>query len=380
MNSDNHPDKSTHMILNNLKDIAVSVMYAAEGRTLEKVLERIAQASRELVQARYAALGVPDGSGGLRYFKVAGMSPEAVKRMGHLPTGRGLLGAIMTERKPIRLADMRNDSRSQGFCEGHPPMTSLLGVPIIVGPRLLGMLYLCDRLDGQPFDEQDEWLVETMAGYAALAIAGADWNEQQTRLTLLEERERIGMELHDGVIQSLYAIGMYLDLLRTDDEIKPEALSVAINDLNSVIEDIRRYILNLNSRRNATIYICLREMLDRLRIPNSIKVEIEAPDDQPPFATTTFDALCQIANEAISNAIRHANASRILIRVEQANNEFRIIIADDGEGFDLDTVRQNQTGLGLVNIEQRARLYNGRVQISTEPGRGTTLTIALPLR
>ena len=110
---------------------------------------------------RYAALGVPDGKGGLRYFKVAGMTPEQIAQLDHLPVGKGLLGAVMTDRNNIRLENMADDQRSAGFCPAHPVMTSFLGVPIQVGQQLFGILYLCDRVDGQPFSEQDEWLVET---------------------------------------------------------------------------------------------------------------------------------------------------------------------------------------------------------------------------
>src|SRR5215510_13301939 len=215
MNSDNHPRKNdTNAILAQLKDIASAVMYAAEAPKLEEVLERIAEVAKDLVNAKYAALGVPDDNGGLKFFKVAGMTPEQIARLDHLPHGKGLLGAIALERESIRLEKMQDDKRSAGFCKAHPQMTSLLGVPIQVGQQLFGILYLCDRIDGQPFSEQDEWLIETVAGYAALAIAGSQLREQQSRLTLLEERDRISMELHDGIIQSLYAMGMHLDILR----------------------------------------------------------------------------------------------------------------------------------------------------------------------
>lgn len=379
MASDSYHHNDAHNLLNSLKDIASAVMYAAEAGSLEQTLERIAQVSRELVRARYAALGVPDGRGGLKYFKVAGMTPEEIRQVGHLPAGRGLLGVIMNERQPLRLADMRSDPRAAGFCPRHPLMTALLGVPVQVGPQLFGILYLCDREDGQPFTEADQWLIETLAGYAALAIAGAQLSEQQARLKLLEERERIGMELHDGVIQSLYAIGMRLDLMRSDGVLHASDLQTVINDLNGVIEDIRRYILNLKAAHYKTVYAGFRELVERLHVPRHIAVEINAPDQPPPFTPATFEAICQIANEALSNAVRHAHATRISISTQLDQNLFQIVIADDGQGFDLETVRHHN-GLGLHNIQQRARLYGGQVNIETAPGRGTRLTITIPMR
>jgi signal transduction histidine kinase len=378
MNSDKYPENNEQDVLNQLREIAESVMYAAEGGTIEQVLERIAHVSRSLVHARYAALGVPDGRGGLRYFKVSGITQEQIREIPHLPVGRGMLGVIMRDREVVRLEKISDDPRSCGFPPGHPPMESMLGVPIQVGTQLLGILYLCDREDGQPFDERDQWLVETMAGYAALAIAGAQLTEQQGRLSTLEERQRIGMELHDGVIQSLYAVGMHLDLMRYAGNIRSEDLGEIIGQLNQVIEDIRRYILNLRAARVGTINDCFREMLGRLYIPSTLQVEINAPDEPPPFAETTFAGICQIANEAISNAVRHADATCIVISTLHDQQRFQITITDDGKGFDLEAAQGN-SGLGLRNMEQRARLYGGHVTIQSEPGQGTTLTITVPV-
>lgn len=382
MSSDKNPqNESTQIILAQLKEIASAVMYAAEAGNLEQVLERIAQVSKDLVNARYAALGVPNLRGNLKYFKFVGMDPEDVERMNHLPVGHGLLGSIIRERKAIRLEQMQDDARSGGFCAGHPMMTSLLGVPIQVGQQLFGILYLCDREDGQPFSDQDQWLIETMAGYAALAIAGSQLGDQQRRLALLEERERISMELHDGIIQSLYAIGMHLDLLRLSGEVSSIGVEQAIGDLNTVIGDIRRYIMNLQpgDPRQRTIYQRLRDLISRLHVPQTLAIEIDAPDDQPLFTPATFEAICQMANEAVSNAVRHAEAKTISITTEQKDNRFEIVIADDGKGFDPASL-SNHTGLGLRNLQQRSALHGGHVEIDTAPGAGTRVMISIPVR
>jgi signal transduction histidine kinase len=366
-------------VLERLKEISSAVMFAAEGRETEQVLERIAQISAELVHARYAALGVPNKDGGLRYFKVSGMTPEQVAKLPHLPHGKGLIGAIMQERRPIRLERMQDDSRSAGFCAQHPHMQSLLGVPIQIGQQLFGVLYLSDREDGQPFSEDDEVLIETMAGYAALAIAGTYLSDQQSRLKLLEERERIGMELHDGVIQSLYALGMHLDLIRTSEQPNSDDLKPIIAGLDQVIEDIRYYILNLKSRsyHQKTVRQYFDEILGRLHIPASVKVETDIPDTVPPFTPATFESICLIANEAISNAVRHANANVIQIGVRQTENDYRIIITDNGQGFNPNNTTHQQ-GLGLSNIQQRARLYGGQINIRSVANEGTTVQIIIP--
>lgn len=366
------------IILKQLQDIVSVVMHAAEGNNLETVLERIAEGSREIAQTKYAALGIPDGHGGLRYFKVAGMSREAVSRMAHLPRGEGLLGAVMRDRQAIRIPDMRQDPRSAGFCANHPYMTSFLGVPIQVGGRLFGILYLCDKIDGTLFDDQDQWLVETMAGYAAVAIAGAELSAQQNRLRVLEERERIGMELHDGVIQSLYALGMHVELLRTGATLHNDDLKPIVDGLNEIIEDIRRYIMNLSAKSEKTrgIRQILYDMVERLYAPDLVKIEIHAPDQAPPFSPAAFEGICLIVNEAISNAVRHSQANHITVICEIVQHNLIISVNDDGQGFDL----QNATmGLGLQNMKQRARFYGGDVVIYSERGQGTKLTITIPI-
>lgn len=367
--------------LTQLKEIVSMVMYAAEADTLEQVLQRIANASRGLIGAKYAALGVPDGRGGLRYFMVSGISDDEIEEIPHPPIGKGLIGAIMNERQSLRVARIQDDPRSSGFPEGHPPMASMLGVPIMVGEQLFGMLYLTDREDGHMFSLSDQWLVETLAGYAALAIAGTQLREQQSRLALLEERQRIGMELHDGVIQSLYAIGMYLDLMRSTGEWKPDNVKQAIDGLNEVIEDIRRYIMNLKSTpyRDKTIREAMHEIVAHLYVPKSLDIVVEAPDHYPPFTEDDFESICFIAREALSNAVRHADATQVMIYCRQYDNHLQMSIRDNGKGFDPNAV-EHQDGMGLRNIRQRAALHHGQAHLESTPGEGTTLTITIPVK
>jgi signal transduction histidine kinase len=363
-----------------LRAIASAVISATEGETTEQVLKRIAEATADLVNAKYCALGVPDNKGGMLHFEVSGLAEDEFTRIDHPPQGRGLLGAIMRERETIRLPHMRDDSRSSGFPAHHPSMESFLGTPIQVGDQLFGMLYLSDRWDGQPFDEQDEWLVEVMASYAALVIAGDAYGGQRQRLSVLEERERISMELHDGVIQSLYALGMQVDLMRLTGQTTEEALSQIINGLNTTIDDIRRYIMNLRQGSGArSCYDQLQEMLARLFIPATMTVLVEAPRTPPRFTAATFEAICQMTNEAASNAIRHANATQLQITAYYQDSHFFVVIADDGQGFDLEA-SAGHGGLGLRNIQQRAGLHRGEVQIEAAPGQGTRLTISVPVQ
>ena len=140
---------------------------------LERVLQRIVEMARDLVGARYAALGVPGADGELEQFAIAGMTPEEIKRVGHPPRGKGLLGVLLREPNSIRVSDIAADARSAGFCENHPPMKSFLGVPIVSRGRLLGNLYLTDKIDAPEFSEDDERLIGMLATHAAIAIDNA---------------------------------------------------------------------------------------------------------------------------------------------------------------------------------------------------------------
>ncbi|MCA9891175.1 MAG: GAF domain-containing protein [Anaerolineae bacterium] len=366
-----------------LNEIAQAVLKAAEATDVQETLQRIATASRELVKCRYAALGIPDGEGGLRYFMTSGLSDEHIKQIPHLPKGHGLIGEIMRQRDAIVLDDMEDDPRATGFPHNHPDMTSFLGVPIVLGHQMFGMIYLCDRDDGEPFDAEDRTLIETLAGYAALTIANAEVNEQQQQLKLLEQRESIGMELHDGVIQSLYGLGMQVDLMRQKDCVTGEELDTIVDSLNDTIEEIRRYILHLRSHNKSryTIREQIKNIKKRLFVPDRIDVQIDAPDVPPPFPSTVFESIGLIINEALSNAIRHAEATEIYIRTLEKDGQFIVIVKDNGIGFEPGRTSGNGTnGLGLRNMQHRARLYGGHVDVQSSPGGGTSIHVMIPIQ
>lgn len=382
MNSYQSPEKDMSFILSQLNDIAAAVMHAAEAGTLDDVLQRIAEASKTLVNARYAALGVPNyDEDRLQIFKTSGMTQDEIAMLEHPPEGHGLLGVIMNERTTLRLEDMKEDHRSVGFPENHPHMTSLLGVPILVGQELFGMLYLCDRIDGLPFTQEDEWLIKSLAGYAALAIAGVRLREQKGRVTLLEERERVSMELHDGVIQSLYAIGMQMQLMRLAEQVSDEKIGETISALDQVIGDVREYILDLKSAnyKHQTIKESLQDALSRLTIPSETAIIVDAPNQRALFTEHKLEAICQIVNEAVSNAIRHAEADKITIFARQDSLHFHMTITDNGKGFKLDELNGHR-GLGLRNMHQRMKLHNGEIEIDTAPGEGTQITLEFPVK
>ncbi len=366
-------------IISKLNQITVAVIRAAESPQLEEALQHIVNVARELVGASYAALGIPDDKGGLYMFKVAGISDEQIKAIGHLPVGKGLLGAIMSERQTIRLNNMADNPRSSGFPAHHPPMQSLLGVPIVVGGQLFGTFYLCNREDGQPFTQEDQWIIEILAGYAALAISGVEVNQQRNKLALLEDRERIRMELHDGVIQSLYALGMHVELMRQLETVPPSELDTVVSGLNDAIEQIRHFIMNilLQDYSSYPLNGMLEEIIQRFHLADRVAVTLDCPAIRAPFTPAVAEGVRHILNEAVSNVARHSQATQFQITVEQRKGwiEFRLI--DNGTGFDDEQVR-SQSGLGLSNMERRALAYGGEVVIRSVIGNGTELLLRLP--
>lgn len=374
------------VLLNQLNDLVTRMMYATEATETEKVLERIAHEAGKLVGARYSAIGIPTGDGGLRYFKVAGVTPEEISQIEHPPIGRGLLGAVMNERETLRLEHIRSDPRSSGFPNGHPHMDRFLGTPIQVGEQLFGMFYVCDRVDGEPFSAEDAWLLETLAGYAALAIAGTRLVEQQSRLRLLEERERISMELHDGIIQSLYAVGMGVEVIRTDSKPQTEEhqdqLKPVVQQLNEIIDDIRHYIQDLHRQRSDahSMRDDIQGLVDRLYISAEVNVEIYAPDTPPLIDEKRFESVIQIINEALSNALRHSQAKNLKVSVVQSEQALVVSVRDDGTGFELDGAGMpDRRGLGMQNMRRRAEMLGAKLEITTEPGTGTHLGLIVPI-
>ncbi len=348
--------------------------------SLDRVLRRLAEIAAHLVNARYAALGVPDDKGGLQNFFTYGMTEKQIARMDHLPRGLGLLGVLLVRPEAIRLVDMRQDERSAGFCANHPHMQSFLGVPIMSKGKHLGNLYLSDRKDDQPFTEEDERLIGLLAGHAAIAIENANLSDQLRRLAVIEERDRIAMELHDGIIQSIYAIGIKLEIARSTMVENPALDSQivgATQDLNHVIEDLRRYIrdLNVGVDNSVSLQDQLREIAEGFSSVSQARLVMGIARGFTLLTEERVHTITQIVRETLSNIVRHAHATEVYIDLHEANGVLTLSISDDGQGFEPAQLSQ---GRGLNNMRRRAEQLGGSVQIESKPGHGTTITLKLP--
>jgi signal transduction histidine kinase len=378
-NQTNKPDRHLHMV----DALSRAVAAVTSELSLPRTLQAIVDIARELVDARYAALGVPNEDGTLKAFITSGIDSATASSIGHEPRGRGLLGAILESDEPIRLDNLLEDPRSAGFCANHPIMTRFLGVPIISRGERLGNLYLTDPLDGEPFSEDDERLIVLLAKHAAIAIENARLSEQLQKLAQSRERDRIGMELHDGVIQSVYAVGMKLEIMRGQFPMTPEQekqYQGIIEDLNQIIEDIRLYIRNLRTARDeqATFGQRLDNLARHFKDFSQVDVILDVPSSLRTLNEKQRHSLSQIAREALSNVARHAEATQVKVKVREVGNNLVMTIADNGKGFDPDKI-DNPNSFGLRNMDQRARRLGGTLLIESNSN-GTTVSVQVPFR
>lgn len=374
-----------------LKALRHAAMVLTSQLNLSAVLQTVVDESRKLVGAKYAALGVLNDTGdAIEYFITSGISAEQRAHIGALPRGKGLLGAIITEGKPLRVDNIGEDPRSVGFHKQHPVMHSMLGVPIIARGRAYGNLYLTDKIDSNgnaagSFTAIDEETIELFAMEAAIAIENARLHRHSEQLAIAQERERFSMDLHDGIIQSIYAVGLTLDDARYnldhDRVLVRQRLDRAIAELDEVIRDIRSYILKLSPSRlkDRTLQSGLEEMTRDVRAYSFIDVRLdldaEASDAATPEQTSE---LLHVAKEALANIRKHAQAKEIRLSLHRAEDMLVLKIADDGIGFASD--RAPSLGYGLINMQKRIARLNGTVEIESALGAGTKLTAHVPVR
>lgn len=359
----------------------------AEVLDVEAVLRLIVESVRDLVGAEYAALGIVDSTGRIERFITVGVTPEERARIGAPPRGHGLLGLIIRERRSYRIADISTHADAFGFPLHHPPMASFLGVPVVTQGRTIGNLYLTNKRDAAEFSESDQLLVEMFALRAGIAIENARLHEQVQRLAVVEERERIAKDLHDGVIQAIYGVALSLEdvpVMMADEPDEASArIDRAIDSLNLTIREIRNFILGLRSEllHGADLLAGLATLANEFSATGASEIELDLavdPDLAAGIPTSLRVQLLQMAREALSNAARHARArrTRIVMRTEEGMIVLRV--EDDGVGFDPNAVRPARH-LGLANLYDRAAAFGGTVSIESTLGAGTTLTIRVPI-
>jgi signal transduction histidine kinase len=347
---------------------------------LDVVLLRIAEAAASLADAEYAALGVLDEHGtGLSQFVYTGIDAEQAARIGDLPQGKGILGLLITDAQTIRLDDLSHHGSSTGFPPGHPPMHSFLGVPVIIRGEVFGNLYLTEKRGGGPFTQDDEDLVVALAGAAAVAVENARLHAKVADLMLLEERDRIARDLHDHVIQGLFATGLSLQgasRLAEIPEVK-DRIEAAVDELDRTIRRIRTTIFELHSPPLGG-HSLRRELSDTCAEGARVlgfapELVVEGPVDTVSTAAVVEHAGAAL-RELLANVARHADADAVTVTVRAGSGSVSLEVVDDGRGVgDI-----GSGGRGVANLRARAAALGGSFSISSKPDGGTEATWTVP--
>lgn len=349
---------------------------------LESVLQLIVDSVRDLADAEYAAVGIIGPDGGLERFVTSGISEARRRQIGPLPQARGLLGLIIREGQSVRIPDIGADPRRHGFPPHHPPMRSFLGVPVRVRATAIGNFYLSNKRGADEFSAEDQGLVERFALHAAIAIDNARLHKEVRRLAVVEERDRIGRDLHDGVIQRLYAVTLSLDdvpdLMGEEPDEARDRVDRAIETLQSAIGDIRGFVYDLRPALQAPedLRRALGEVADEVRRTGTTTVNVEVADDVLLPSEAAVE-LVTIVREALSNVGRHAGAAHAWVELGSTGTESRLTVTDDGRGFDPSAVR-SRGHHGLMNMRERAATLGGRCWVESALGSGTRVVVEVP--
>jgi signal transduction histidine kinase len=358
---------------------------------LGAVLQKVVDYARTLVDARYGALGVLDDQGEhIVQFIVSGLTPEQRAKMLAPPRGHGLLGAIIEEGKSIRVPDIARDPRSSGFPPNHPDMTAFMGAPIQSKGKTIGNLYVTNKIPPSGagftvFTELDQQVLEMFATQAAIAIENARLYRQTQQLAILKERERFGMDLHDGIIQSVYAIGLMLEDSQHRIESEPQESKIrierAIHDLNDVIRDIRNYIMDLRPQRfqGRDLKRGLEEMARGLRANTFLTVNLHTDSvDLSTLSSEQTVEILHIVQEALTNVRKHARANIVEISLARDGSDLVLRIRDDGAGLGPDR-GGDSSGYGLQNMSDRARTLHGDIRVEPNGNTGTSVILRVPV-
>lgn len=367
-----------------LRALNVSGLTLSAELSSELVLQRIADLARDVGKARYAALGVFDDDGRITHFCTSGLSAVERERLGALPEGRGLLGLLLREQRPIRLRELKDHPASVPFPPHHPPMHSFLGVPVIWRKRSVGNLYLTEKIDAPEFTADDEQALITFAAQAAIAIENARLYEQEGHMATLEERHRIGMDLHDGAMQTLYGVSLLVESAATDITERPERarldLGRAVDRLNAAIADLRSYVLELRPIRGSDRALAesLPEVARQIAANALLRLDLDVRQECDALLDKNGrEAIFYVAADALTNIARHARASQVRVRLIPEGDKVVLEVVDDGVGFDSDRAVD---GFGLRNMRERAFAVGGLFGVETAPGSGTRVRLELPVK
>lgn len=370
-------------VRNELRDVSAAVLAVTAHLSVRDVLTTILSAARKLVGARYAALGVPDAHGGFAEFLADGLSDEEWDAIGPLPQQHGILGLMLCDPNPVRFANIRDHPHFGWWPRAHPKLTDFLGMPISDGDEIIGELFLANSCKPRGFTADDEELVRLLAAHAAIALVNARLYEHSRELSIVEERNRIARELHDAVSQKLFSLRLTADaasaLIDRDPKRAAEELATVRKLAAEASSELREIVVGHRPPDLAGDGLdkALRkqvELLDRVHEP---AMRFAGCDCVPMLTEQGQEAVYRIAQEAMHNALKHADASRIDVVLTVDDGAAILQVTDDGVGFVPASTAAGRR-LGLASMRERAQAAGGTLTVTSEPGGGTTVRLVVP--
>ena len=361
-----------------MQELLDAVTSIGTDLSLPIVLRRIVESACSLVAANYGALGVVGEDQHLSEFITVGIGPDEYDAIGRLPEGHGILGLLIVDPRPLRLRDLGAHEKSYGFPRNHPDMHSFLGVPILVRDAVFGNLYLCNKRGADEFSEEDERLATALAAAAGVAIENARLMDRIEEVAVVEDRERIARDLHDKVIQRLFAAGIALQTLvpvpgRTEVS---NRINDVVDELDVTIREIRSTIFALQApgpERGLRVSIFATVDSAREALGFSPALHIDGPVDTL-VSEKAAEHLLAVLREALSNVAQHAAATQVNVAVE-AGTDLVVRVTDNGKG--LPESRTN--GRGLRNLAERAATMDGHLRAERLDTGGTIIEWRVPL-
>lgn len=365
-----------------MSDVVLAI--AGELR-LDAVLDRLVHAAGELVDARYAALGIPDEDGTeFDQFLHAGMSDDLVAELGPLPRTHGMLGAMLSDPRPFRTDDITADPRFRGWWpDAHPRMRSFLGVPIVAKGDIIGAFYLTEKIGGPSFDDRDEKVISVLAAHAAIAIENARLFEASRELSVIEERNRLARELHDAMTQNLFSLSLTAEAAAGSVRSDPARAEAEIDRIRTLARDtqgeLRSMVFELRppDLEADGLVATVRKDLDVLGRAHGLSADLRVHGELEVDSAVEIE-LYRIVQEALNNAVRHAQAESITVDLAAGGGTVTIAVRDDGVGFDPGARAIRERRLGLTSMRERAQGLGGKVVVESAPGSGTIVRVEVP--
>lgn len=354
--------------------------------TLDVVLKKVVEQARKLVGAKYGAVSVIDNDNHIVSFITSGITPEERAAIGPPPVGHGLLGIVLHQSQHLRLADLTQHPQSHGFPPNHPPMHSLLAVPIPCKGPFLGNLYLTEKLGPGMFSADDEETLVRFALQAALAIDNAHLHEQVADLAVAQERLRIAHEMHDGLAQMLGYVNTKVQAAEAYLKREmPEEAAVQLRELGSAARqaygDVRESIVGLRTLPGAgrALAEVLEEYLEQWESMCQVSTWLRV-DSSIQLSPSQELQVVRVVQESLTNVRKHAKAAHVRVDMRREGGTLVTVIADDGIGFSEGLrSRSELPKFGLSTMRERAESIGGTLTVDSSPGAGTTVRFTLPL-